>query len=244
MHAKHIPHWCAPQIGEIARLRPEVLLRPDTKGRTVLHLAAATGRLRTVRYITGPLAEEVGIVPVNAVDQDGNTALHLAASNGNEHIIEALLCIDGIDGDILNDRGQTYLNITSVSNNLFRATRTALRTGVWWVASHLDKVSLCLLFVLGLLRLNYLHMGAQRARPLPPLRYLSVSLLSFVFATRHVQCLRDRRLLDLRAVVPGLAAPPPQAVAFPYILRKCRPSAALHMAPGGTRLHHAGICRR
>lgn len=71
-------------------------------GRTVLHEAAARGRLECVQYILDLNARTRGegdaegvaradIVPLEMLDNEGNTALHLAVQHMHQPVVVALL---------------------------------------------------------------------------------------------------------------------------------------------------------
>nr|XP_025875898.1 ankyrin-2 isoform X3 [Oryza sativa Japonica Group] len=80
----------------------------DFKGRTFLHVAVERGRRNIVEYAhrTRSLARIF-----NMQDNDGNTAMHIAVRNGNKYIFCILLRNRKVNLNILNNQGQTPLEI-------------------------------------------------------------------------------------------------------------------------------------
>lgn len=84
-----------------------VQLVKGVAGRTVLHLAAATGRISVVRFL---LSERVETVVVNAIDANGHTPLWLAIE-GKQFEVTKLLLKAGARVDITDLKGEGLMRM-------------------------------------------------------------------------------------------------------------------------------------
>ena len=86
--------------------QPETLQTPDIMGRTLLHYAAALGKLSALSLLLACDA-----VDPNARDDAGDTPLHLAAGNGERGTCELLLGHSRVDRTVQDDLGRTALDV-------------------------------------------------------------------------------------------------------------------------------------
>ncbi|CAJ1420625.1 unnamed protein product [Effrenium voratum] len=84
----------------------ETLITRDMMGRTLLHYAAALGRLGALSLLLGANACDP-----NAMDDRGDTALHLAAGNGDKGACQLLLSNARVDRSLQDDAGRTALDV-------------------------------------------------------------------------------------------------------------------------------------
>lgn len=97
----------------------QAIYKKDTKGRTLLHLAAAYKNAHACnvlchrRSMTGAL--------LNARDLQGDTALHIAAAGGALHAISNLFQDNRLNIEIKNKQGKTAKDIISKSGNIYRS---------------------------------------------------------------------------------------------------------------------------
>ena len=85
---------------------PQTLRVPDIMGRTLLHYAAALGKLSALSLLLSSDA-----VDPNVRDDAGDTALHLAAGNGERGTCELLLANPRVDRTVQDDLGRTALDV-------------------------------------------------------------------------------------------------------------------------------------
>ncbi|KAK8542972.1 hypothetical protein V6N12_015547 [Hibiscus sabdariffa] len=89
---------------------PEIWDLQDDQGQTALHLAVASKRLDSVRFILRNYLSHNGLI--NQQDTEGNTALHLAVIQGNrDNIFEFLIKDNRVDTTVANSAGHTVMDI-------------------------------------------------------------------------------------------------------------------------------------
>lgn len=133
----------------------------DARGRTVLHLAVASGRLPIVKWLLHayppPLSEQIkrrssiffkatdsfrGRAPKNlreSSDSEGSKPLHVAAEMDNGRILEMLLAA-GVEIDSRNNRGRTPLHQAIVMDRR-EAFSTLLQSGADFNATDARSMS-------------------------------------------------------------------------------------------------------
>ncbi|KAG0594602.1 hypothetical protein M758_UG092100 [Ceratodon purpureus] len=105
-------------------LRKARLLRNEDE-RTLVHVAAASGRIEIVRRIVEGASDGKGLV--NVCDEEGWTPLHSAASGGRDAVVEVLLAL-GADVGAGNVGGRTALHYAA-SKNYVEIARMLIKAG-------------------------------------------------------------------------------------------------------------------
>jgi 26S proteasome non-ATPase regulatory subunit 10 len=95
-------------------VRKARLLRNEDE-RTLLHVAAASGRVGVVKWIAEGVSDAKGLV--NVSDEEGWTPLHSAASSGRDAVVEVLLAL-GADVGAANQGGRTALHYAASKNHV------------------------------------------------------------------------------------------------------------------------------
>lgn len=91
------------------RKHPEIACLRDSKGRSFLHIAVEWNRWNIVAYACrSPWLARI----LNMQDNDGNTAMHIAVQHGKKYIFCVLLRNRTVNINILNNKGQTPLDIS------------------------------------------------------------------------------------------------------------------------------------
>ncbi|KAH7544306.1 hypothetical protein JRO89_XS15G0145400 [Xanthoceras sorbifolium] len=86
---------------------PDAIDVLDGKQRSILHLAALNGNVKTVQFIlTLPEMEDL----MNSIDEDGNTPLHLAAMNFHGKVVDILS-----KNERVNIRATNYKQLTALT---------------------------------------------------------------------------------------------------------------------------------
>lgn len=105
----------------------------NSEKRTILHIAAMSGQLDTVKYI----CKELKNMDLNCRDSDGNTPLHLAIDNCKVRVVKYLLELSEIDKNPSNNLNQNLFHIAAKKQNSELLTSLLTATGI----SSADKVS-------------------------------------------------------------------------------------------------------
>lgn len=90
------------------------LLRNEDE-RTLLHVAAASGRVEVVKRIAEGASDTKGLV--NVTDEEGWSPLHSAVSGGRDAVVEVLLAL-GADVGAANKGGRTALHYAASKNHV------------------------------------------------------------------------------------------------------------------------------
>lgn len=105
---------CLDVLVESRRLQPMI---KDTKGRSALHFAAATGSKEVLEVlITEPPTKQHVIL--DAQDSSGMTAAHYAAMNNNMKCL-SLLVANGASLDIVDDDGRNVVHCAALLKSTF-----------------------------------------------------------------------------------------------------------------------------
>lgn len=101
-------------VKELIRSCPDAGELRDDGGGTFLHAAAKEKRSLVVSLaVKDPMLRRL----LDARDRDGNTPLHLAVAAGAPEIVDILLRKGKVRADVLNDDGQTPLDLAKKSNS-------------------------------------------------------------------------------------------------------------------------------
>ncbi|TQD73741.1 hypothetical protein C1H46_040726 [Malus baccata] len=98
-------------VKELLNHCPDLKESSDHKGRNILHLAAAHGRVDVVRYIIGK--RDLQVLSKQR-DQSGNTPLHIAVQNWHPKIVKILSLFHAYERanlNSLNNAGETALDL-------------------------------------------------------------------------------------------------------------------------------------
>jgi ankyrin repeat protein len=94
----------AEELGALLQAHPEMADSPDRGGRTLLHYAAAEGRLANVQLLLQRGAN------VNRKDVMGQTPLHCAVEDGHADVVRLLASTPDCDVNMVNNRSFTPLH--------------------------------------------------------------------------------------------------------------------------------------
>ncbi|KAF7060347.1 hypothetical protein CFC21_067143 [Triticum aestivum] len=95
---------------------PDAAELRDDRGGTFVHAAASGGHSKVVRLaIKRPTLHGI----LNTQDRDGNTALHLAVAARAPAVAEALMWKGKVRADVMNNEGQTPLDLAAKSTSFF-----------------------------------------------------------------------------------------------------------------------------
>ncbi|KAL5737774.1 hypothetical protein ACOSP7_030535 [Xanthoceras sorbifolium] len=99
---------------------PDAIDVLNGKQRSILHLAALNGNVKTVQFIlTLPEMEDL----MNSIDEDGNTPLHLAAMNFHGKVVDILSKNERVNIRATNYKQLTALTIVQSSTYPHRDTK-------------------------------------------------------------------------------------------------------------------------
>lgn len=129
------------------------LIHSRLNGKNTLMQAAEHDHLDIVRLLHSSGVE------LNSHDPHGNTALHLAYEHGNDEVVDYLVTV-GASTNIINEDELLYNEIDrSFRTNVWGVIRLVYSIFESQFYRHADKISLIVLYLVGMKEVNILHLG-------------------------------------------------------------------------------------
>ncbi|KAM3259438.1 hypothetical protein ACQJBY_050962 [Aegilops geniculata] len=118
---------------ELMKASPDAAELRDDRGGTFVHAAARGGHSKVVSLAIKKRTLH-GIL--NTQDRDGNTALHLAVAARVPAVAEALMWKGKVRADVMNNEGQTPLDLAAKSTSFFSMVSLVATLAAFGAQSH------------------------------------------------------------------------------------------------------------